>query len=502
MTHIFFFNNASRAAGYGIGTYVRQLSLGLTEFSKFQLSFVDMYADVEEFLCHRDDKGNLHYKIPSPPSGREDETYCRVVFYFLARKLRTLDIEKMAFFFNYFQHYALARFLKGFFMKSRIILAVHYLGWCFELKGNHSLFRKTMRDRKKTESHDTRKLLESFEKERSFLYLSDEVLVLSKWTMQVLVEDYGVSADKLHLVYNGLGTDCVLRKRHPQESVRDILFVGRLDEIKGLAFLLKAFARIADKHRDTRLIVAGDGDFQTYLSASRGFPGRVVFLGKVEPDMVNHLYEEAYMGVLPSFHEQCSYTAIEMMRYGLPFVGTDSTGLAEMLDATPDMLVRISEDGFDEESFVEQLASKLEFLLSRDACYLDHASKALRQRYMRHHTLSLMTEKVVEMLGDTFARQPCLLSKDFLACIDDRMRLLVAQRSDIDMGQEGLGGICAYLWWRQRNGCLASGEELLETSLRWLASEAHAQDIPDDDQPLPSEEEILRNALKIYNSKI
>lgn len=35
---------------------------------------------------------------------------------------------------------------------------------------------------------------------------------------------------------------------------------------------------------------------------------------------------------MPSFHEQCSYVAIEMMMYGIPLIGSNSTGLSEMLN--------------------------------------------------------------------------------------------------------------------------------------------------------------------------
>ena len=44
--HIFIFNNASRAANYGIGTYVRLLSDGLLGRSGVKVSFVDMFSVV------------------------------------------------------------------------------------------------------------------------------------------------------------------------------------------------------------------------------------------------------------------------------------------------------------------------------------------------------------------------------------------------------------------------------------------------------------------------
>lgn len=83
--------------------------------------------------------------------------------------------------------------------------------------------------------------------------------------------------------------------------------------------MIHAFRHIADKYADIRLVVAGDGDFQLYLSQCRDLQGRVSFLGKVSSSEVEDVYRSAYIGVMPSFHEQCSYTAIEMMRHKIPF---------------------------------------------------------------------------------------------------------------------------------------------------------------------------------------
>ena len=77
-------------------------------------------------------------------------------------------------------------------------------------------------------------------------------------------------------------------------------------------------------------------------------PALTIGGSKMQNDEVDDVYKFAYIGVMPSFHEQCSYTAIEMMRHGIPIVGTDSTGLAEMLDATPQLRVHIDEDSFNE----------------------------------------------------------------------------------------------------------------------------------------------------------
>ena len=68
-----------------------------------------------------------------------------------------------------------------------------------------------------------------------------------------------------------------------------------------------------------------------------------------------------------------------MMRHGIPIVGTDSTGLAEMLDATPQLRVHIDENSFNEEAFVKQIASRMDLLLSDEKVYREASDAVCRQ---------------------------------------------------------------------------------------------------------------------------
>ena len=102
MMHIFIFNNASRAANYGIGTYVRLLSDGLLGRSGVKVSFVDLFSDVKEYSIADDERGCRHYQVPALFSGMENEPYCRNVFYFLTRHIKAADDELLKFFYRHY----------------------------------------------------------------------------------------------------------------------------------------------------------------------------------------------------------------------------------------------------------------------------------------------------------------------------------------------------------------------------------------------------------------
>ncbi len=544
ITQVFIFNNASRAANYGIGTYVKQLSDGLSPLSEFKVSFVEMYANTKEFTITEEDRGNRHYRIPALSSGMESESYCRSIFYFLARNIETENGSRLVFQFNYFQHLPLAVLLKGQYPYSRIIVTVHYLNWCFELKGNVRRMRKIIAKGHETKDEMEQRVVSSFHNEQAFLHLADEVLVLSRQTKSILANEYEVSADKTHLVYNGMDNHVCGRpssrncKKCKKDVQCNILYVGRLDEIKGLKYLISAFEKIANQHPDTHLVIVGDGDFQPYLMQSRKLQGRVTFLGKMQSDEVDEIYKHAYLGVMPSFHEQCSYTAIEMMRHGIPIVGTDSTGLAEMLDATPNLRVHIDEESFNEDAFVMQIASRMDLLLS-DVDEYRKTSEAVSRLYEERYHISSMTDGIQQVVQSSFNRKNYTVSSDYFKHIDSRMMQLVNLCPDIDTEFFGMSGIGVYLWWRIKSLANNTKEEYQQTMLQeyliyyidWLGGAAFLpeemlatlmdmysqgfyktkvraileglqSDKEDGKFLLPSKNEIITNSLRICNCKV
>ncbi len=537
MTHIFIFNNASRAARYGIGTYVRQLAEGLRECPDTAVSFVDFFADVKEYAVSDDACGFRHYRIPPGPSGGESENSQRCAFYFLARHIGMPEGCRLVFQFNYFQHRLIASLLKGRYADSRIVLTVHYLSWCFELKGSVDSFRRiTARDYAPQDEKE-RQVAESVQGEKAFLHFADEVIVLSRATRAFLSEDYGIPAGKLHLVYNGWGDGLCPADVKASGASRMILFVGRLDEVKGLDCLIDAFGRVSGKHPDTCLVVVGEGDFQPYLAQSRPFQGRVSFLGRMTGEELEDVYRSAFIGVMPSFHEQCSYTAIEMMRHGIPVVGTDSTGLAEMLDATPELRVHIEGEGGD--GLAEQIASRLDLLLSDVEAY-GRASVAVSRLYESRYKAPAMASGTRGVLESAFKRQEHAVAADYLEYMDTRMMQLVNQCPDIDLDFFGMGGIGLYLWMRAldlqgrepssfhlshlqehliyyidwlaeaSSGCCLPGELL--AMLRDMAANGFCRaavsallgrlPVSEASPHMPSEKDITQNALKICNCKI
>lgn len=444
MIKYFLVSNVSRAAVYGIGTYIKQLT-DYIQYSlpQYELCFLDINSDVKEFTVEKDESGFSHYRIPSCLSRGNSFPYYRCILFFLDSYVR--EENEVIFHFNYSQHFDLIRLIKAKYKYSRILYTIHYLNWCFTLNGNLTRFRKLIRN--ETEDEMKKCIKEEFQNDKRLFSLCDDIIVLAKFTYDLLLTDYKQDEAKLHLVYNGMKEEpAIACYCDEEEDKKEILFVGRLDPIKGIEYIIKAFRIISTHTENIHLTFVGDGDFNQYLALCEGIWDKVTFTGKLSKEQLEQFYCKASIGIQPSFHEQCSYSAIEMMAYGIPFIATDSTGLGEMMDYTPECLIHIDEDDFQPEDFVIQLAEKMELLLS-DRQLRRNTSDLLKQLFYERYNISCMGNALRNILN-IHRQSDSILSGDFMPYLDNEMIRLINNRPVLDMDCVGLTGIGCYLWWR------------------------------------------------------
>ncbi|HYU92111.1 MAG TPA: glycosyltransferase family 4 protein [Actinomycetota bacterium] len=114
---------------------------------------------------------------------------------------------------------------------------------------------------------------------------------------------------------------------------RGLLFVGRLHRRKGFPVAVEAFRLLADRHADTRLVVAGDGEERA--AADRLQPpvrARVTMLGIVPHDQLPRYYAACDLLVAPSLGgESFGYVLLEAMAAGLPVVASRIPGYDEVV---------------------------------------------------------------------------------------------------------------------------------------------------------------------------
>ena len=168
------------------------------------------------------------------------------------------------------------------------------------------------------------------------------VICNSRLVRDDIATRFGTSADKLHVIYNGVDLDAYhprLREQHRQATRQSLgiaadapllLYVGSGFERKGVPTLLPAIA--AMQHRDALLLVVGRDRQEAAMRARAGQLGlgdRVRFLGGQQD--VKPFYGAADVFVLPTLYDPMPNAALEALACGLPTVTTTTCGAAELI---------------------------------------------------------------------------------------------------------------------------------------------------------------------------
>ncbi|MDR1406958.1 MAG: TIGR04157 family glycosyltransferase [Tannerella sp.] len=404
MKHVYLFNEGSIASAYGIGTYIHQVSSCLKNRPDIFINIIQLHSDEKEF--RKIESENIcYYYFPhiqvSMKSVSNMFKYYRNCWYLLKEYIPDTQSDKLFFHFNYNDKYPLIELIKKHFSTSSIFLTIHYQEWCFKLKGNTSCFKRLIHtDKNMINNQKEKQIIKEYEEELKLFQFVDHLICLSGYTKKLLLNEYDIPRDKITLIYNGLKDEAVIlaenekkqlkKKLFIQEHTKIILFVGRLQEIKGIEFLIRAFKSVLQQEPDAHLVIAGSGNFSAYLKEAKDCWHKITFTGRMEKEDLYTYYQIADVGVLPSFHEQCSYAAMEMMMFGLPVIGTTSTGLCEMI--REENRVEIIEDGntvsISESRLAQIICENLNNDKDTDSC---------RQTYLEKYSLEKMHEALQEI---------------------------------------------------------------------------------------------------------
>jgi glycosyltransferase involved in cell wall biosynthesis len=127
-----------------------------------------------------------------------------------------------------------------------------------------------------------------------------------------------------------------LRTFHELMNTYHLLFVGRLEKLKGVEFLIQAMALITKVFPQTRLTIIGDGSDKTNLlnlSKRLQLEKYIQFAGWVENKDLDAYYQNASIVVVPSvWVETFGIVILEAMSVGRPVIGTNIGGIPEIID--------------------------------------------------------------------------------------------------------------------------------------------------------------------------
>lgn len=179
-----------------------------------------------------------------------------------------------------------------------------------------------------------------FERERRGFEHADKIIAVSGYTKNILIKQYGIPADKITIVHNGISEthrpqSSALGAKTHNTRVPLVLFLGRLTIQKGPWQFLDMAADIHRLRPDVQFVVAGEGDMLPLLierACHLGLADTVVFSGKVNTMEAKVLYDRADCFVMPSLSEPFGLVALEAVAHGTPLILSKQSGAAEMID--------------------------------------------------------------------------------------------------------------------------------------------------------------------------
>jgi glycosyltransferase involved in cell wall biosynthesis len=161
----------------------------------------------------------------------------------------------------------------------------------------------------------------------------DRVLTSSQETAREIQRAFGVSPQKIRMVYNGLDADFFRPGDGEPKRPNSLLFVGNTDDSKkGISYLLQALTLLPEKI--TLTIVDQGGPHKTYapkLVQRLGLASRVTFTGKVSAEVLRRFYTSSEAVILPSLYEGFGLPAAESMACGTPVIATRAGALPEVV---------------------------------------------------------------------------------------------------------------------------------------------------------------------------
>ena len=311
----------------GMSVYLRELTAGLVEYPQVS---IDIITRAQNPVCveakdvspqirvvqlkggpeYPIDRKNLYEFIPEFAGNLEG---------YIQRKKENYDVVH--------SHYWLSG-LAGGYLKNKLGLPLVHTYHTLGFMKSRALGQKEHKDRENSERYLAR--------------VSDLIVSPSTEERESLVNEYGILPAKAKVVYPGVNprlfypveNRTILKRTgfHPDDFV--LLFVGRIEPVKGLMSVVDALMILKEKNpalfEKTRLIVIGGGKKKEELSANeevsrikgaigrQGLKNRVKFLGSIGQVQLRKYYSASDALVVPSLYESFGLVAVEALACGTP----------------------------------------------------------------------------------------------------------------------------------------------------------------------------------------
>jgi glycogen synthase len=251
--------------------------------------------------------------------------------------------------------------------------------------------------------------------ERAAMVCADALTSPSRDLAEYVAQDINYPLEKISLVYNPIdptvfcpeGPRAINQSTNGAESELKVVFVGRLEERKGIKYLVHAIPQVVEAVPHAHFYIIGDdtntaqgqrsalAELQEFIRAKH-CEESITFIPRVLLTELPALYRSADVSVVPSVYDNSPYTCLEAMSCGRAVIGTTGGGTKEYLvDGESGVLVAPRD--------VDALARELIRLL-KDPGERERLGKNARLRVLEKFQRKEVARQTTEVYREAIAR--------------------------------------------------------------------------------------------------
>jgi glycogen(starch) synthase len=165
---------------------------------------------------------------------------------------------------------------------------------------------------------------------------ADQVITVSNYTRNIVINKYGISPEKVFTVHNGVEPIANIEhfKVTKKLPYKIVTFLGRITFQKGPDYFVEAAYKVLQKSEDVHFVMAGSGDMLNRIVkrvAELRMGDKFHFTGFLKGNDVYRMYAMSDVYVMPSVSEPFGIAPLEAMQTDVPVIISKQSGVAEVL---------------------------------------------------------------------------------------------------------------------------------------------------------------------------